>query len=72
VTGQGPGTCCDLQGGLTIAEENELYEHQDRGWPLKPWMADYLKHEQDRTCPYCFGQLPGGMCWTDPDGDGGP
>jgi hypothetical protein len=25
VTGQGPGTSCDLQGGLRIAEENELY-----------------------------------------------
>ena len=69
MTGQGPGTCCDLQGGLTIAAENELYEYQDRGWPLNPWMAGYLRHEQDRTCPDCFGRLPGGGCWAADPGD---
>jgi hypothetical protein len=57
VTGLGPGTRCSLQGGLTIAAENELYEYQDRGWPLKPWMVGYVKHQQDKTCPDCFGSV---------------
>ena len=71
MTGQGPGTC-DLQSGVTIAEETELYECQDRGWPLKPWMVGYVKHQQDKTCPDCFGQLPEGEGWTaGPDDDEG-
>src|SRR5690242_17174302 len=34
VTEQEPDDGCNLQGGLTIADENELYEYQGRGWPL--------------------------------------